>query len=526
MNGGALQSFEFGPEDFRELLRQTLARGVPLRFAAAGASMDPFIKDGDVLTVSPLPPRLSPGDIVAAVSPANGLVVVHRAVGLRGGAVLRPGPGRRPAGTGHPRGTRRPAGDAGHRAVAAGHRPAVAHQSAAARCPHRGGRQAPGAAMRTAAKRTAGRPVRLHPQLRSIKLPDLPLWHRARETRVPLAFELELTARCDNNCRHCYINLPAADASARARELTAAEIDGLARQAAALGSLWCLVTGGEPLLRPDFEEVYLALKRRGLLVSVFTNACLVDDRIVRLFQHYPPRDLEVTVYGVSRATYEAVTRVPGSFGRFIAGLGRLEQAGIRPRLKAMALRSNLHELPRIAAFCRRHTRDYFRFDPQLHLRYDRDRSRNREIAAQRLSPAEVVAVERADRSRRRALQRNCERLLPRGNGGRGLFFCRAGLDSFTIGWDGSFKLCGALTDPACTCDLRNGTLQEAWSTFAPTVRNKRPRDGRFKNACGACDLINLCLWCPAHAYLETGARDEPVDGFCEMATARQRLIRP
>jgi hypothetical protein len=91
MNGGALQSFEFGPEDFRELLRQTLARGVPLRFAAAGASMDPFIKDGDVLTVSPLPPRLSPGDIVAAVSPANGLVVVHRAVGLRGGAVLLKG---------------------------------------------------------------------------------------------------------------------------------------------------------------------------------------------------------------------------------------------------------------------------------------------------------------------------------------------------------------------------------------------------------------------------------------------------
>lgn len=380
--------------------------------------------------------------------------------------------------------------------------------------------------MRPAAKRTDERSARQRPQVRSIKLPELPLWDRARDQRVPLAFELELTARCDNDCAHCYINLPADDAAARARELTAAEIDGLARQAAALGSLWCLVTGGEPLLRPDFEEIYLALKRRGLLVSVFTNACLVDDRIAGLFQRYPPRDLEVTVYGVSRATYEAVTRVPGSFDRFVAGLGRLEQAGIKPRLKAMALRSNRHELRQIAAFCRSHTKDYFRFDPQLHLRYDRDPVRNREIDAERLSPAEVVAVERADRQRHRALRRNCDRLLPRRYGARELFFCRAGLDSFTIGWDGSFKLCGALTDPACTRDLRNGTLQQAWTQFAPAVRNKRPRNGRFRNACGVCGLINLCLWCPAHAYLETGTRDQPVAVFCRMATARQRLIAP
>ena len=78
----ALQTFELAPGDFRELLREAMSRGVSLRFAAAGTSMDPFIKDGDVVTVAPLPARLVPGDIVAAVSPANGLVIVHRIVSL------------------------------------------------------------------------------------------------------------------------------------------------------------------------------------------------------------------------------------------------------------------------------------------------------------------------------------------------------------------------------------------------------------------------------------------------------------
>jgi radical SAM protein with 4Fe4S-binding SPASM domain len=364
----------------------------------------------------------------------------------------------------------------------------------------------------------------LHPELTSISLPDLPLWQKARRKRIPLAFELELTARCDNNCTHCYINLPAGNAAAQARELTVGEIDALTGQAAKLGSLWCLITGGEPLLRPDFGEVYLALKRRGLLVSVFTNACLIDTTTIDLFKRYPPRDLEITVYGVTRETYEAVTRVPGSYDRFIVGLSRLESAGIKPRLKAMAMKSNQHELGEIAAFCRRYTKDYFRFDPQLHLRYDRDGTRNAEIKAERLSPPEVAALERADSEHHRAMQHNCARLITKRETRRSLFFCRAGLDSFTIGWDGAFKLCGSLTDPSCTCDLKKVPLKKAWGTFAPDVRRREPVGTRFSKKCGKCKLVNLCLWCPAHAYLETGRIDEPVDDFCAVAEARKELL--
>ena len=181
------------------------------------------------------------------------------------------------------------------------------------------------------------------PERRTMEVQAFPLWDKMKGKRVPLSFDLEVTARCSADCRHCYINLPAGDAAARAEELTAKEILGIARQAADLGAMWCLVTGGEPLLRDDFEEIYLGLKRLGLLVSVFTNACLVTQRHVDLWKKYPPRDIEVTVYGVTRETYEAVTRRPGSFDAFMRGLDLLLASGIRVRLKAMAIKSNLHE---------------------------------------------------------------------------------------------------------------------------------------------------------------------------------------
>ena len=111
----------------------------------------------------------------------------------------------------------------------------------------------------------------------SISLPKLPLWNRLSERRIPFSFDIEITARCNNACRHCFINLPASDSQARQQELSLAEIESIADQAVALGSFWVLISGGEPLLRRDFKDIYLMLKHKGLLVSLLTNGCLVTD---------------------------------------------------------------------------------------------------------------------------------------------------------------------------------------------------------------------------------------------------------
>jgi radical SAM protein with 4Fe4S-binding SPASM domain len=361
-------------------------------------------------------------------------------------------------------------------------------------------------------------------------LPEFALWEKMKNgrNRGLVSFDLEITARCNNDCAHCYINLPAGDQAARKKELSLEQISNIADQAVEMGALWCLVTGGEPLLRPDFFDIYQNLKKKGLLVSVFTNACLVTKKHAEFFKKYPPRDIEVTVYGVTEKTYEKISRQPGSYGAFMRGLDLLMGLGVRLRFKTMALKSNLPELPEIARFCRERTKDYFRFDPQLHLRFDRDPVRNELIKSERLSPEEVVAVEKADDERFGALKKGCDKLIFSDSPAHlcdHLFHCGAGNGSFNLSYDGYFRLCSSLWNPATLYDLKKGTLKEAWREFVPKVREIRSKSKEFLDKCRKCGIINLCLWCPAHAYLESGKMDEVVDFFCCVAHAREAALK-
>ena len=238
----------------------------------------------------------------------------------------------------------------------------------------------------------------------SCTLPEFSIWEKFKQKRSLFHFNLEITARCNNNCRHCFINLPAGDKEAKKKELSVEEISRIADEAVSMGALWCLIGGGEPLLREDFLDIYLALKKKGLLVVIYTNAVLITEKHMKTFKKYPPRNIEVSVYGITKKTYEKVTRTPGSYDSFRRGLDLLLKNGMRVRLKAMALRSNLAEIPQIAQFCRERTCDYFRFDSFLNLRYDGNEARNREIESERLSPAEIIALERSDKERYQAFQ--------------------------------------------------------------------------------------------------------------------------
>jgi radical SAM protein with 4Fe4S-binding SPASM domain len=361
----------------------------------------------------------------------------------------------------------------------------------------------------------------------SISFTEFSLWEKTREKRVPFSFELELTARCNNDCRHCTINLPAGDKVAKDKELSLEEIKEIADEAVSLGALWCLITGGEPLLREDFFSIYLYMKKKGLLVSVFTNATLMTVEHVRLFQKYPPRDIEVTVYGVTQETYERVARRTGSYAAFVKGLALLLESGVKVRLKAMALRANLHEMPQIARFCREMTKDYFRLDPFLHLRYDGNNKRNGDIRSERLSPEEIVALEAADPERLEALRNSCGRLIASDVSIPDcdhLFQCGAGNDSFSLSCDGLFRLCSCLWQSDCVYDLKRGNLREAWQTFIPQVRERRSKKREFLDKCLSCPIGNLCMWCPARAHLETGGMDTPVDYYCRVAHARTKLF--
>lgn len=77
------------------------------------------------------------------------------------------------------------------------------------------------------------------------------------------------------------------NAALMAKELTADQWIDLARQAAEMGVGSLLLTGGEPMLRPDFKEIYRAIYRMGFILELYTNATLITPEIKALLEECP-----------------------------------------------------------------------------------------------------------------------------------------------------------------------------------------------------------------------------------------------
>jgi len=126
--------------------------------------------------------------------------------------------------------------------------------------------------------------------------------HKKIKRPYPTSAQIELTYRCDLNCIHCYCK-----GSEVKKELTACEWKDLIDQMHSAGTMWLTITGGEPLLRKDFIEIYAYAKKKGFFISLFTCGTLLDDETIRYLSENPPYSVEISLYGVKKETYEVIS---------------------------------------------------------------------------------------------------------------------------------------------------------------------------------------------------------------------------
>ena len=96
----------------------------------------------------------------------------------------------------------------------------------------------------------------------------------AAVSQRPVNGSIELLPLCNMSCDMCYVRLDRAQMERVGRLRTADEWICLAREMEKAGVLFLLLTGGEPLLFPDFQKLYLELKRIGMILTINTNGTL------------------------------------------------------------------------------------------------------------------------------------------------------------------------------------------------------------------------------------------------------------
>jgi radical SAM protein with 4Fe4S-binding SPASM domain len=331
--------------------------------------------------------------------------------------------------------------------------------------------------------------------------------------RVPITGSLELTFRCNLRCVHCYV-AHGHGAVPGQEELKSGEIYDILDQVTDEGCLWLLLTGGEPLMRHDFLDIYTYAKRKGFLISLFTNGTLLTPAVADALAEYPPFKVEITLYGRTQATYERIAGVPGSHARCMRGIKLLLERGLRLKLKTMLMTLNQHELWDIKAYAEGLGVD-FRFDPMMNAAVDG----SHDPLKYRLSPQEVVAFDQADPQRMEGWKEFCDRFIGVEPDPRYRYVCGAGINTFHVDPYGRLSVCMISREPQY--DLRRGTFREGWHE---ALRETRYQPASDDYACNRCPLQSLCGQCPGYARLEHGDPERPVDFLCEVAHRRAKAL--
>lgn len=337
--------------------------------------------------------------------------------------------------------------------------------------------------------------------------------------RLPLRGTLDLTYRCNNDCRHCWLRLPPRSGEAAA-ELAVDEIRRLVDEARAMGCREWTISGGEPMLRPDFPDIFDEITGKSAWYTLNTNGTLITPAIARLLRRKGTK--LVALYGATAAVHDAVTRNPGSFEALRRGVAYLREAGAAFTVQVVPMKTNIHEYEAMVRLAESWSPSWRVGATWLYLSASGDPAKNREILSERLDPARIVELDGAGNAGPDGLEEDPASPCVKGAAGGLYAGCLAGRRDFHVDPYGGMSFCSFVKDPALRLDLRTMGFAEAWDERLPLLAAAVPPTKAHADGCGACDLRPDCKWCPVFAYLECRDHSAKVDDLCRIARATRR----
>lgn len=345
---------------------------------------------------------------------------------------------------------------------------------------------------------------------------------RASAAQRPITGTLELLPICNMNCDMCYIRLSRTEMEKKGRMRTADEWISMGEEMERAGVLFLLLTGGEPLLFPDFRRLYLSLRERGIILTVNTNGTLIDADWAAFFGENKPRRINITLYGADDRAYETLCHYPGGFEKTVQGIRLLKERGVDVKINGSVTKSNRNDMEKIYSIGRElgapvHMDTYML--PGIH-------ERKLPFEAQsRLEPEEAAAAEMEmlrnemnPEDLRMYVQQMLLQIKKEGNVYSEGITCMAGNCSFAVNWQGEMRPCVTLEEPSVPV-FETG-FESAWQQISEKVKAYRVNE-----KCRQCRLRPVCKTCVASARLETGEYDGLPEYLCRYAREYIRLLK-
>ena len=339
----------------------------------------------------------------------------------------------------------------------------------------------------------------------------------------------ETTAGCNLECIHCR-RLDVAKDLMRS-DLGTEEAFGLVDAVAEVGRPILVLSGGEPLIRPDIFEIARHGRDAGLPVALATNGTLIDREIAGKIAYSGIRRVAISLDGAKEETHDSFRRLPGSFKSALEGYGHVKRAGVSLQINCTIAKHNADELEDLFSLAESLGADALhlfmlvpvgcgveiaeeqmlqpeRYEELLEWFYDRSRNTKMETKAT-CAPHYYRIMRQRAKEQGVAVKRKAHGMdaVTRG--------CLAGSAVCFISHEGKVFPCGYL--PVEAGDIRKQPFAEVWSA-SPVFAALRDVDN-LKGKCGICEYRNVCAGCRARAYYETGdyLEEEP---YCVYVPAK------
>lgn len=347
---------------------------------------------------------------------------------------------------------------------------------------------------------------------------------RAEQRGIPITGSLELLPLCNLNCDMCYVRLSKGEMESQGRMRSGKEWLELGEQMAHAGTLFLLLTGGEPLLHPDFKDIYLGLKKLGMILTINTNGTLIDEKWVDFFGRNKPRRINITLYGADEDAYEKLCHYRGGFERVVRAVDLLRQRDVDVKLGGSITPANVNDIPRMVEIANK-LGVPIRMDTYM-MPAARERSRafdlHNRLASEKAARARIQAL-RAEMGEtlfaqyREQMLTQIDDFVPKQEMPCPVT-CHAGMCSFTVNWQGQMRPCVVLREPAVS--VFELGFSESWRKISEKFKKVR-----YCAKCSACRLRPVCRTCAAAALLETGDYLGIPEYLCRFATESERLLR-
>lgn len=348
----------------------------------------------------------------------------------------------------------------------------------------------------------------------------------------------ETTAGCNLRCIHCR-RVTIAD-QLTPQDLDTAHAFRLIDQIAEVGRPVFVLSGGEPLFRPDIYDIARYASDAGLPVALATNGTLIDDEVALRIKESGVKRISISFDGIDAATHDVFRGLPGSFDAAIAGFRALRNVGLPVQINTTVANHNKEQLDGMVALAKEldavglhlfllvpvgcgveiaqdqmiNAQEY---EHVLNWLYDMEQSETDLQLKATCAPHyfRVMRTRRAEERRngyQQTLPASYDRQVnghPHGQMHAATKGCLAGTGVCFISHRGEIFPCGYL--PVEAGNLHRQTFADVWQ-HSPLFTELRDPDA-LEGKCGICQFKSLCGGCRARSYGLTGSylAEEP---FC------------